>query len=128
MERKTRPHWIMLWALIFIGVAILGGIVIQRLPFGSLTDYAYWTCVVFLIFLWGQSAATAEYRSLQESPEAEQYKTEEELDSEGRRRASIAFEKGALRGLFIVGIPAFLLWVLVHCALKAILTAVISDQ
>lgn len=120
MDDKIQPGWVAHVALIAVGVVLLWGIVAGRLPFGSLHDYGYCTTVVVLIFLYGQAAATHAYYKLTQGPEATQYKTEEELDSEGRRRASIAFEKGSLRGLLVVGIPGFLAWILTHLLSKAL--------
>jgi hypothetical protein len=114
MARSLRPGRIVIvgfWAAL---VALLGVIAGYHQPVGTLTDYGYWTCLVVFIFLYGQAAATATYYDFQEGPEAAGLKTESEMDSEGRRRASITFEKGIIHGLLAAGIPGFLAWLLTH--------------
>ena len=114
MPRPTRPGWIIVGGFAGMLIALLVSIAAYRLPFGSLVDWGYFIVWVILVFLYGQAAATATYYDFQEGPEAADCKTEAELDSEGRRLASIAFEKGAKEGLLAAGIPSFVVWVVVR--------------
>ncbi len=114
MPRSGQLGWFAQGALMAIGGVILGSIAVQRLPFGSLVDFVYWACVVALIFLYGQASATAAYYNFREGPDAAAFKTDQDQDSEGRRRASAAFEKGAKRGLFVVLPASLVAWLLAH--------------
>jgi hypothetical protein len=82
--------------------------------FGPFGQYAYFGMLTVVIALFGFAAASSAYYGFRASPEAANYPTEKELDWEARTRSSAAFETGALRGLFVIGIPGFAAWVLAH--------------
>ena len=82
--------------------------------FGPMNEYAYFGALTVLIALYGFSAASSAYYGFRGGPEAAKYQTEQELDREGRTRATAAFEKGALRALLVIGAPGFVAWVLTY--------------
>jgi hypothetical protein len=79
-----------------------------------MNEYAYFGALTVVIALYGYAAASSAYYGFRGGPEAANYPTEQELDWEGRTRASAAFEKGALRGCLVIGAPGFVAWLVTH--------------
>jgi hypothetical protein len=97
-----------------IALSILCAIVERYQTFGPINEFVYFAALTVVIAFHGQAAASRAYYGFRAGPDAVNCSTEEELDSEGRRRASTAFEEGAKRGLLVAGIPGFVAWLLVR--------------
>jgi hypothetical protein len=111
------PSRVRTFLLAVFMMALLGGLCLFMKHFGlfgPMNEYAYFGALTVLIALYGCSAAASAYYGFRGGPEAAKYSTEEELDQEGRTRATLAFEKGALRALLAIGLPGFLAWLLVY--------------